>query len=237
MGAIRTRRSFAFGLKHAGGLKGRAQGTLRAVHLLLTDRLTCPRCGPGFGLILLADCLVARRVLEGALGCPNCRERYPIRDGFGDLRPPPRDPLPQPQPLPQPSGEASDDLAALLGIVEGPGNVALVGRLAAHADALAERITGAEVVAISASSARVGEHEGVSRLVSGARPPFRPGTFRALAMSGDVGALEETVRLVARGGRVVLERALVGSAERLQRSGTRILLQENDWIVGLIETG
>ena len=237
MGAIRTRRSFASGLEHAGGLKARAQGTLRAVHLLLTDRLTCPRCGPGFGLILLADRLVERRVLEGALGCPNCREHYPIRDGFGDLRPPPRDPLPPQQPLPQPSGEASDDLAALLGIVEGPGNVALVGRLAAHADALAERIADAEVVAMSASSARAGEREGVSRLVSGARLPFRPGTFRALAMSGDAGALEETVRLVARGGRVVLERALAGSAERLQRGGTRILLRKSDWIVGLRETG
>ena len=60
------------------------------MHLLLTDRLTCPRCGPEFGLVLLADRLEDRRVLEGALGCPNCRDRYPVRDGFGDLRPPPR---------------------------------------------------------------------------------------------------------------------------------------------------
>jgi uncharacterized protein YbaR (Trm112 family)/SAM-dependent methyltransferase len=58
------------------------------VHLLLTDRVTCPRCGPRFGLILLAERVVDRRVLEGHLGCPNCREHYPVRKGYGDLRPP-----------------------------------------------------------------------------------------------------------------------------------------------------
>ena len=30
------------------------------MQLLLTDRLSCPRCGPGFGLILLADRLADR---------------------------------------------------------------------------------------------------------------------------------------------------------------------------------
>ena len=28
------------------------------MHLFLTDRLSCPRCGPEFGLILLALCLL-----------------------------------------------------------------------------------------------------------------------------------------------------------------------------------
>ena len=56
------------------------------MHLLLTDRLTCPRCGPSFGLILLADRMNDRRVVDGVLGCPNCRDGFPVRDGFGDLR-------------------------------------------------------------------------------------------------------------------------------------------------------
>jgi uncharacterized protein YbaR (Trm112 family) len=51
------------------------------MHILLTDILTCPRCGPAFGLILLAEQTAGRRVLEGVLGCANCRERYPVRDG------------------------------------------------------------------------------------------------------------------------------------------------------------
>lgn len=51
------------------------------MHLLLTDILSCPRCGPEFGLILLADRIEARRVLAGILGCANCRSKYPIREG------------------------------------------------------------------------------------------------------------------------------------------------------------
>lgn len=56
------------------------------MHILLTDILTCPRCGPEFGLVLLADRVEDRRVLEGRLGCPNCREQYPIVAGAVDAR-------------------------------------------------------------------------------------------------------------------------------------------------------
>ncbi len=58
------------------------------MHILLTDVLSCPRCGPAHGLILLADRIAERRVLEGILGCPNCRARYAIAGGFADLRRP-----------------------------------------------------------------------------------------------------------------------------------------------------
>src|SRR5690606_8442394 len=63
--------------------------TCAAMHIVLTDLLTCPRCGPAHGLILVADGLAERRVLDGALGCANCREKYEIRDGaawFGSER-------------------------------------------------------------------------------------------------------------------------------------------------------
>lgn len=56
------------------------------MHILLTDILACPRCGPEFGLVLLADRVEDRRVLEGRLGCPNCREQYPIAGGGVDAR-------------------------------------------------------------------------------------------------------------------------------------------------------
>jgi len=56
------------------------------MNLVLTDVLACPRCGPPFGLILLADSMRERRVLEGVLGCPNCYGRYPVRGGLADLR-------------------------------------------------------------------------------------------------------------------------------------------------------
>src|SRR5688500_18729002 len=56
------------------------------MHILLTDLLTCPRCGPEFGLIVLSEGLEDRRVVEGRLGCANCRSSYPIRRGVADLR-------------------------------------------------------------------------------------------------------------------------------------------------------
>ncbi len=60
----------------------------------LVDHLVCPRCGPPFGLVLLAHDVRDRRVRRGEFGCPNCRDRFPVEDGFGDLRPPPRRELP-----------------------------------------------------------------------------------------------------------------------------------------------
>ena len=56
------------------------------MYILLTDALTCPRCGPDFGLLVLADRMAERRVIEGALGCANCRSSYPIRNAAADLR-------------------------------------------------------------------------------------------------------------------------------------------------------
>ena len=60
------------------------------MNVALTDHLVCPRCGPPFGLILLAHEVRDRRVRRGEFGCANCRDRFPVEDGFGDLRPPPR---------------------------------------------------------------------------------------------------------------------------------------------------
>ena len=110
------------------------------MHILLTDRLICPRCGPGFGLILIADRLENRRVIEGSLGCPNCRDRFPVEGGFGDLRPPPRstrDDAPELEPPPSPPAL---EVAALLGLTDGPGNVALIGDILVADDLAAGRL-------------------------------------------------------------------------------------------------
>ena len=64
------------------------------MNAVLVDHLVCPRCGPPNGLVLLAHDVRDRRVHEGEFGCPNCRDRFPVVGGFGDLRPPPRGPGP-----------------------------------------------------------------------------------------------------------------------------------------------
>ena len=207
------------------------------MHLLLTDRLTCPRCGPGFGLILLAQKLVERRVLAGALGCSNCRDRFPIEDGFADLRPPPRTPLPDAPPPAECPPEATTRLAALLGVVRGPGHVGLVGHLVAHAGPLADLITDVEVVAVDAAARAATERDGVSRLVSGPELPFHPWTFRALALPGLAASIADVANLVGRGGRLVVERPEPGATEEAERLGYRVLAHDADWLVALKETG
>ena len=107
----------------------------RVMHILLTDVVVCPRCGPEFGLILLADRIVERRVLEGRLGCPNCREQYEVSGGRLDLSTPgtvrgaagspdASDPaVSELETVPDPGVR----IAALLGVTHGPAYVLLAG--------------------------------------------------------------------------------------------------------------
>ena len=210
------------------------------MHVLLTDRLSCPRCGPSFGLILLADRMEERRVHEGVLGCPNCRDRFPVRDGFGDLRAPPRDPLPDSDVAGRaeaadgggpgaPSGDAVTRVAALLGVAGGPGHLALAGPVARMADPLADLLDDIEVVAISALLRGRPEREGVSRIVAGPGLPFYDRTLRGVALSGEASArwLDEAARVVAPMGRVVVLDAPAGALDRLGAAGLEPVLDED----------
>jgi uncharacterized protein YbaR (Trm112 family) len=143
------------------------------VHILLTDILTCPRCGPQFGLILIADRMAERRVIEGALGCSNCRNRYPVHSGTirftaedagaggtsvagpaagnaagAEAAPASAAPAGGADTAGQPDDDAGAALriAALLGITEGPAYVLLAGDAARLAGRVAVLVEGLEVV-------------------------------------------------------------------------------------------
>jgi hypothetical protein len=204
------------------------------MHLLLTDHLICARCGPGFGLILLADRLEDRRVIEGVLGCSNCRERYPVAGGFGELAPSPRT-----------TEEGSyldraDDphgalqLAALLGVREGPGFLFLSGSAVRHADRLAAMIEGIEVVAAHPALRGDEESSGVTRLGVGATLPFRSGSLRGVAMEGASGAgrIEEGIRVLGVGSRLVLRGPDQGARERMDAAGLELVLEAEGVLVG-----
>ena len=205
------------------------------MHLLLTDRLSCPRCGPAFGLILLADRMEERRVLDGTLGCPNCRDGFPVCDGFGDLRAPPRGELP--------GGRAgapgSTDLAsaerlwALLGVAEGPGTLLLVGSAARLAAAVAERTPGVEVVARDADMASWPEAPRVSRMAARPGIPFVSRTLRGVGVDGALGArwLEEAARVAAPLARVVVTDAPADAGSILAGNGLRVLASEGGTVV------
>src|SRR3982751_3538536 len=147
------------------------------MHILLTDILACPRCGPEFGLVLLADRVEERRVLEGRLGCPNCREQYPVRGGELDARLSAAEPAST-----DGAAGASDDvastaddpgaavrLAALLGLAEAKGTVLIAGPGAALAAEGAALVPELEVVALAAEPVGGEEQPGVSRIAAGAR--------------------------------------------------------------------
>jgi uncharacterized protein YbaR (Trm112 family)/fermentation-respiration switch protein FrsA (DUF1100 family) len=205
------------------------------MHLRLTDRLTCPRCGPRFGLILLADRVSDQQVLEGRLGCSNCRDAFPVRGGFGDLRAPPRGSLP--------SGRAGDAgpvdaaetgrVTALLGVAEGPGTLALVGAVARYAPGVAGLVEGVEVVGVDADLARWPEAPRISRMVALPGLPFFDRTLRGVAVDGALGVrwLAEAARVVAPLGRVVVVAATQGAARTLEESGLRVLAAEAGTVV------
>lgn len=217
----------------------------------LSDRLTCPRCGPTYGLVLLPYEVEDRRVRSGVLGCANCRERYAIEEGVGDLRVEAGDgPGPGAAGGPGKAGPAApggvgsatasveasggtlleaDDapvrLAGLMGLAEAQGVALVAGPAAVHAVALSALVEGVEVVVVGAK-ARAGV--GVSELRLTTVLPFRSGSVRGVALTGRwTSLLEEGARVLDRAGRLVLDPAPAGLRERLEAAGLRVLVEED----------
>lgn len=199
----------------------------------LTDVLSCPRCGPEHGLVLLADRVEPPRVLEGTLGCPSCHERYPITAGFADLRTSPNS-LPGAEDAPEPGGgEAAVRLAALLGVGQGLGHVLIAGEAARFAPGIAALVEGLEVVAIDEALAGWPEEAGVSRLAADASIPFRTASMRGVVLSGVAAdaMLEEGARVAGMRGRLVLEDAPESAEERLANVGLGVAAREGRTLV------
>jgi uncharacterized protein YbaR (Trm112 family) len=209
------------------------------MYLLLTDVLTCPRCGPEFGLILLADRIDERRVVEGRLGCPNCRNQYPIRGGVVDVRLPGTEPAPgteSPDDAVAVEPEAAVRLAALMGLANASGTALLVGPGAALAPVVASLADELEVVALTAEAAEMPADPPVTRIVGGPSLPFRDRALRGVALTAGAGhaLLAEAVRAAQPGAHVVVERAAPGTGERLAALGARVLLEQEGTVVAAV---
>lgn len=205
------------------------------MHLLLTDRLTCPRCGPAFGLILLADQLADRRVRSGILGCPNCRDSFRIDDGFADLRAPPRGPLLEGHAghIERPAQDDIERVVALLGIHRGPGTVATLGVAAPYAAPLAEVVEDIMVAAVDPDTKSWPSHPGVSYMVSSPGLPFFDRTLRGIIVDGALGPgmLFEACRCTAPMSRVVVLRASLDAPTVIEQAGLSVLAAEDETVV------
>jgi uncharacterized protein YbaR (Trm112 family) len=203
------------------------------MHLTVTDLLVCPHCGPGFGLVLLADRIEERRVLEGWLGCSNCRERYRVTGGFAELQPGKLAGAPRPG-----AGATSDPgralrLAAMAGITEGPAFLLVLGSGAVLAPLIAGLVPGLEVITTRRDLEGWPETAGVSRLGADGLP-FHTQSLRAVALTaGAENELESAARLVAPLGRLVLEEAPADGAARLARAGVKLVMQDGSTMVAV----
>lgn len=199
------------------------------MHILLTDVLACPRCGPAFGLILLADRVEERRVLEGRLGCANCREEYPICGGEVDLRFPAR-----PGGAAEPARALSADeralrVAALLGARASGEWVLLIGFGADFAKNVSVLLPEIEVIALAVNPVGSGQEvPGVSRVVAGPDLPFQLGKLQGVALAGgtEAAGIAHLAGVLAPTGRLLIEEPSPGAVEHLWDAGLQILLQD-----------
>lgn len=186
------------------------------MRLEIAERLRCPRAHAPTPLVLVAERVVDRELIDGIAGCPVCLNEARIQNGdvsFAGLAAPTAS-VPHgavgDQHAAQPDRTSLDRLRALLQLGEPGGAVLLTGRYARFAARLAEDL---DVAAIVMAAAPV-RGRGVSCVRSAERAvPFSDHTFRAAALEASAPAslessfasafLADAVRCVEIGGRVI----------------------------------
>ncbi len=201
------------------------------MNLLLTDHLTCPRCQAGAGLILLADRVQNRQVRDGQLGCPHCRERYPVVDGMADFAATP--------PGPDAPGEAAEaaTLGALLGVTEGPAMLLMLGNFDDVAGVLATLIPDTEVVVARAQLPAPRDVPGVSNLRIAEKIPLYDRSMQGVVVArSELHLLDEAARVCALAARVVLLGAGAEVRGALPSLGLQVLGERADMLVAVRHT-
>ncbi len=192
----------------------------------LTDLLTCPRCGPGFGLVLLVHEVEERRVKRGWLGCPNCRNNFPVENGIADLRC-----QPEVSGAPRPAYEDEElalKIVALSGLADGRDYLLLDERLAHAAPAVVEMAPELEVIVVRTKPDDCAEQYGISRVLSDTPFPLVEHRLRgvAIAPGGNRELVAAAARHVSTGGRLVMFDATDVDLEEVERAGLAVITAE-----------
>jgi uncharacterized protein YbaR (Trm112 family) len=192
----------------------------------LTDLLTCPRCGPDFGLVLLVHEVEERRVMRGWLGCPNCRNDFPVQNGVADLR---REPEVSGAARPAyEDDELSLKIVALSGMADGRDYLLLDERLAHAAAAVVEMAPELELIVVRSAPDDSVEQPGISRVLSDTPFPIVEYRLRgvAIAPGGNRGLVSAAARHVSTGGRLVLFDATDVDLVEAERAGLSVVAAE-----------
>jgi uncharacterized protein YbaR (Trm112 family) len=198
---------------------------------MLTDQLTCPRCGPEAGLVVLADEMSDRRIVQGRYGCPACKSDYAIVDGVADLR---IEAGAHWDRLSQDDNGADRALrtAALLGVGSGHGIVLVIGAAPEMVEEVARLLPNALVV--GAGNSPPTRTAGSGWMLVSDILPFRSGSLRGVAIiDQDVpeSTIDEALRVLWRESRLVLDPAGSSTAEDLRNKGLGVLLNQDGVLV------
>jgi hypothetical protein len=152
----------------------------------LVDALRCVR-RPAHELTWLvasAFRMEDRDILDGVLGCPICKARYPIADGvanFRDHQEAPEGELPRDVPVSVPGSELALRVAAFLDLVEPGGLAVLAGAWSSAASDLGALVERIHVLALDPVGG-LESGSGVSIALTADEVPLRPGVARGIAL-------------------------------------------------------
>jgi uncharacterized protein YbaR (Trm112 family) len=175
------------------------------MHIELTEMLKCPEPHREEFLVLSTGEMAGRMVRSGLVGCPVCRQEYPVTDGIVDFAP--RSTLPAGDAA---AGARAPDAATLQALLDlgGPGGiVVLLGDAARQAPGLASLMGGIHFVGVNAP-ADLQELPILSLLRATRGIPLRSAMARGVVVGATAAAapwLAEAQRVLLRGRRYVLE--------------------------------
>lgn len=211
--------------------------------LELSEVFVCPLCRPAQGLVVIVEEIEDRRLLEGALGCPECEVRFPVRRGVIRFdRPAAEDRAGEAAAAPEAASAGGEDVdpgtevAALLGVREAKGYLLLgpgLHGVAARVAGLAEKC---EVLALLPDGSGAAVEPGVSpaRGVDPGSLPLLSGRMAGAALlAPGPEAAREAARVVAAGGRLAVLRPGPGLEEALSGCGMDVVAAEERALVAV----
>lgn len=203
----------------------------------MTDVLTCPVCGPAYGLVLLVEEVEDRRVRSGWLGCPNCRRDFPVADGIADLRVEPDALRPARRAVEE--NELAVKVLALSGLAGERGLLLLGDGLEHVAANIADLAPELEVVVVAKTPERLAARPGVSGVACDVDIPVAEGKLPCVAIApGGAGDLvAAAARRVCGGGRLLLFDATAEDVAEAKRNGLAVVAAEGTIAVAERKSG